>query len=462
MRNKIICVILLVFLPWLMTLSAQDQGGSLQLGHLTLDEAVTWSLNHSPTLTANRLKLQEDGQELSRIQRSRIPDIYLSGDFRRNLIIPTTPIPASIMNPDADPSQMLYMKFNTGWNSGAGVNFSFDVFNPASYNQSLEQKLQIRISDYNLQISETEKRSEIAKAYAACVISQDQLESVKSDTLFYNESLMEAEVLYNQNKISLADRNNIIIAYNTSIMQYINAERVFDETKSNLLYLLGEEVTAAKLDSLRLSEDIPTLYAKMVPSVLGFYSGNQISGAEMTGSGLARQSEVISLAQARVKSSRLKIAPSLSLNGYYGTNYYSNNFNPGNGDLWHGNSYVAMSLRVPLTQAFTTSSETARLKLQERIERENLHDMQNQKSKEWLDAMNLLTVSVKEYEMLRQNYELGNENLNTFRARLDRAHIQEKDYLEEQARCRNSYQSFLQAAYNVFVNTINLQKLKSE
>jgi len=200
----------------------------------------------------------------------------------------------------------------------------------------------------------------------------------------------------------------------------------------------------------------------MIPSVTEYSAANQISGAEMTGSGLSRQSEVVALARNRVKSSRLKIAPSLSLNAFYGANYYSNDFNPGNGDLWHGNSFVAMSLKVPLTQAFSTSRETARLKLQEQIETENLQDMQNLKSKELNDGRNRLSISVQEYEMLRQNYELGKENLNAFRARLDRTYIQEKDYLEEQVRCRNSYQRFLQAAYNVFINTIDLQKMKAE
>ncbi|HPT30480.1 MAG TPA: TolC family protein [Prolixibacteraceae bacterium] len=462
MRNYIICAILLVFLPWLMPLQAQEPVGQLPLGHLTLDEAIAWSLNHSPVLTIGRLKLQQDDQELSRIQRSKIPDIYLSGDFRRNLVVPTTPIPAYFLNPNADPGQLLYMKFNTGWNSGAGINFSVDIFNPASYNRSLDQKIQNKINSYDLNISETGKRAEIAKAYAACVISQDQLESVKSDTLFYHESLIEAKVLYDQHKISLTDRNNIVIAYNTSIMQFWNAGKVLSESRTNLLYLLGEEITNGKLDSLHLSENIPALYEKMIPSVTEYSAANQISGAEMTGSGLSRQSEVVALARNRVKSSRLKIAPSLSLNAFYGANYYSNDFNPGNGDLWHGNSFVAMSLKVPLTQAFSTSRETARLKLQEQIETENLQDMQNLKSKELNDGRNRLSISVQEYEMLRQNYELGKENLNAFRARLDRTYIQEKDYLEEQVRCRNSYQRFLQAAYNVFINTIDLQKMKAE
>ena len=123
---------------------------------------------------------------------------------------------------------------------------------------------------------------------------------------------------------------------------------------------------------------------------------------------------------------------------------------------------MAVSLKIPLTQSFTTTKEVSQLKFQEQIERENLRDMQNRNSKEWLDALNQLTASEKEYEMYRQNYELSAENIKASQAQLDKEYIQNKDYLAEQVKCRNAYQSFLQAAYNVFINSINLQKLEAE
>jgi outer membrane protein TolC len=459
MKINSILTILLILLQSL-RVSAQSQGNSLQLNHLTLDEAVLWSVNNSPSLITNRLKLQQDEEELSRIRRAKFPVLDLSGDLRRNLIIPSTPIPAFIINPAAGPDEMLFMKFNTRWNSTAGMNLSLDIFNPASYRQTKEQKLQNKIDRYDLQISENDIRSEVAQAYAACVISQDQVESLRGDTAFYNKSLAEAEVLYNQKQISLTEKNNIVIAYNTSMMQFHKAENVLYESKANLLYLLGVEVTAMNLDSVHLSEDIPALYEKMKPEMQEYLNYTEDSGT--TGAGLSRQTEIISLAQSRVKSSRLQMAPSLSLKGFYGSNYYNNDFTLSNGDFWYGNSYMALSVKIPVSQVFTTSKETTKFKLQEQIERENLRDLMNRKSKDWLEARNKLMLSVKEYEVFRQNYELNASNLKASRAQLEKAYIQEKDYLEKQAVYKSAHQDFLQAAYNVFINTIDLQKLKSE
>ena len=462
MKNKMIYVLSLFLFLKILPVAAQDKVSSLSTDHLTLEGAIDFALNNSPILTAQKLRQENDVQELSRIQRSKMPDIYISGDIRRNLIIPSTPIPASMINTGADPNQILYMKFNTDWNSGAGINLSYDIFNPVTFRQASEQKIQNRISSYDTRISETDVRAGIAQAYAACVIAQDQLESLKSDTAFNHSSLMEATNLFRLEKISVTDKNNAVMAYNISIMQFHNAERVLQAAGANLLYLMGTEVTVENIAALHLSEDIPTLYAKLNPGSSGSKISNQSIDSIATGYGLARQSEVIVLAQSRIKSAHARYAPSLSLGGFYGTNYYGNSFNPGDGSLWHGNSYLALSLKIPLTQSFTTSKEVARLKLQKQIEQENLRDMQNRNSKERLDAENLLSVSQKEYEIYRQNYELSTANLNASRAQIDKGYIQDKDYLSEQVKCRNAYQNFLQAAYNVFINAINLQKLEEE
>ena len=127
--NTILLVLFLGFAP----AKAQENAELLPLNSLTLDQAIAFSLKNSPELNIQNFKRRQDEQELSRVRQSKIPNIYLSGDVRHNLIIPSTPIPAIMMNPEADPGQILYMKFNTRWTSGTGINLSYDIFNPATF-----------------------------------------------------------------------------------------------------------------------------------------------------------------------------------------------------------------------------------------------------------------------------------------------------------------------------------------
>jgi outer membrane protein TolC len=457
-RNTILLALFLGFVP----AKAQENVELLPLSNLTLDRAIAFSLKNSPELNIQNFKRQQDQQELSRVRQSKIPNVYLSGDVRHNLIIPTTPIPDMMMNPEADPGQILYMKFSTRWTSGTGINLSYDIFNPATASQVSEQKQQVKINSYDTKISEIDIRTSVAQAYAECVVTQAQLENLKNDTAYYHESVAEARSLFEKEKLSLQEKNSVEMAYNTSIIQYLQAEQVFNSAKANLLYWLGIEVSEKNIKELHLSEDIPALYSEISPALPERKTSNSSADSPTNGLSLARQAEVIALAGNRIKSASLKYAPTLSLNGYYGTNYYGNDFKLGNDQLWHGNSYVALSLKMPITQAFTTRKEISGLKLQEQIERENLRKITNQKTKELTEASSQLLISEKEYEINRKNYDLSTQNLKASQASYEKGYLLNKDLLSEQAKCRNAYQSFLQAAYNVFSNAINLQKIKEE
>jgi outer membrane protein len=100
----------------------------------TLDKAVTYAMDHSPVLNINKLKLQEASIQVDESKLQYVPDIYLSGDLRRNLIIPATPVPANVFDPSASEGELMYLKFNTKWNSSAGLNMKYDLFNPEKVN----------------------------------------------------------------------------------------------------------------------------------------------------------------------------------------------------------------------------------------------------------------------------------------------------------------------------------------
>lgn len=463
MKNRTIkySVLLFIFAGQL-NIAAQDNGSAVRLESLTLENAIEYVMKNSAELSVQNLKRRQDEADLSRLKDSRIPDVYLSGDVKRNIIIPSTPVPASMINPGADPGQLIYMKFNTDWNSGAGINFSYDIFNPQTFRQTAEQRQLNKVNSYDLRISEKDLVADLSQAYAGCVISQTQLESLSADTAFYYNSMTEAAGLYKKEKISMAEKNNAVIAYNNSKMQYLQAVRVLNESKTNLLNVMGVEVNDKNIESLRLSEDIRTLYSKVVHQESGIDATDTVSGQAGRSLSLARQNEMVLLAQGRTKSARLKYLPSLSVSGFYGANYYDNNLNLDDKTLWHGNSYLGISLRIPVTQAFTTGREVSRLKLQEQIEKASLQKMQNLKEKELADARGRLETYKREYEINLENYELTTQNLKASQASFEKGYILEKDMLSVQLQCRNALQNLLQSAYNVFIGATELRKAEED
>ena len=414
---------------------------------LTLDDAINYAIEHSPTLNIERIKLNEANISIKESQLQYIPNIYLTSDVRQNLIIPATPVPANVFDPSAQEGELMYLKFNTKWNSSAGVNLNYDLFNPDKLNSVAEQQHQLKIQEYDAQLSEEELREKVALAYAECVIANEQQQLLKGDTAYYASLLSNANTLFLKEQISLSQKNDAHRAFNKSLTDFLEAEKIVDDRKAELLYLIGMDVTTDKIESLILQEDIQTLLQKIKQKAQSDYSDLEE----------ARQLEVVDLAALRIKSASLKYAPTLTLNGYYGTNYYNNELSLFNNDYWRGNSYIGLSLRIPITQSLNTAKEVSRLRLRKLIESENLREIRNNRNKERLKELTLLRVREENYQLNQQNWEMSQQNSLAIQMQFDKGYIQQSDLLNKQQKIKQSRHQFLQSAYDLFSSIISLK-----
>ena len=420
--------------------------------NLSLDEAIRYAKESSPKQRISEMQLEQAKLKLQQSRISRIPDIYVSSDVRRNLIIPSTPVPASAFNPNAPEGEQIYMKFNTDWNSSAGINLSYELFNPAKVGLINEQKQQLKITEYDNQLSLKNLQSDVKMAYAECVIAQHQLQSLTADTVYYAASLENSKDLYNKQKISLVEKNSAQTAFNQSLSRYMQGEKIRNDAASNLLYLMGLPVTMENIENLHLSEDIASLYESMLDSE--DVSTNSAAVEEL------RQQEVVSLAENQVKFAKWKYVPSFSLNGFYGANYYSNELNLTKKDNWKGNSFIALTMKLPLTQSLSTSNEVSQLRMNQQIQSENLRDIQNTRNRALFNQENLLQNRKREYVLSEENMKISEQNLRAVEAQLSKGYALEKDVLNARLNVENARHNFMQAAYDIFQSLVAIEKLK--
>lgn len=408
----------------------------------TLDKAVTYAMDHSPVLNINKLKLQEASIQVDESKLQYVPDIYLSGDLRRNLIIPATPVPANVFDPSASEGELMYLKFNTKWNSSAGLNMKYDLFNPEKVNSVAKQQHQLRIQEYDTEMSEAELKEKVALAYADCIIAEEEVKLLKDDVVYFEELLDNANQLFKKEQISLSEKNDANRAYNESVSKFLEAEKIAGDRKAELLYLIGKDVTSENIESLFLEEDIPSLLEKVEQKKT---SKNILNDLEVL-----RQQEVTNLASLKVKSAQLKYAPTLSLNGYLGSNYYNNDFSLFNNNHWRGNSYIGLSVMLPISRSLNTTKEVSRLRLQQQMETENLRDIRNKQEKERLNNLSLLQVRQKNYQLSRDSWEMSLQNSKAVQLQYEKGYIRQSDLLNEQQKAGQYRHNFLQAAYDLF------------
>ncbi|MCK9342254.1 MAG: TolC family protein, partial [Synergistaceae bacterium] len=253
-----------------------------------MEETIAYALEHAPERIRQKLMVGEAELRLDEARLQNLPDIYASGDLRRNLIIPSTPVPAHLFDPDAQEGELMYLRFNTSWNASAGLNLSYDLFSPEKVNRVGEQKQQLKIQQYDERISEKELREQVAIAYAECVIAEEQLRSCVQDTTYYALLLSNAGDLYKKEQLSLVEKNEAQKAYNESVANCLKAEKIAEDARANLLFLAGAEVTPQTVATLQLEEDIPTLLSKMEQ-----HASTSVTGKELE---VMKQLERVSLA----------------------------------------------------------------------------------------------------------------------------------------------------------------------
>ncbi|HHT34797.1 MAG TPA: TolC family protein, partial [Bacteroidales bacterium] len=351
--------------------------------------------------------------------------------------------------PDAQEGELMYLRFNTSWNASAGLNLSYDLFSPEKVNRVGEQKQQLKIQQYDERISEKELREQVAIAYAECVIAEEQLRSCVQDTTYYALLLSNAGDLYKKEQLSLVEKNKAQQAYNESVANCLRAEKIAADARANLLFLAGAEVTPQTVATLQLEEDIPTLLSKMEQ-----HASTSVTGKELE---VMKQLERVSLAALRTGSAEWKYAPTLSLNGYLGTNYYNNELRLFNDRYWRGNSYLGLSLKIPISQSLTTAKEVSRLRLQQRLEEASLLEIRNRQEKERLQEQSQLVVQRESYRLSEENMAISEQNLEAAQMQYEKGYILQQELLSEQLKAQFARQSYLQAAYDLFTGLVTMK-----
>ena len=439
-------ITLLLLLSFTLLLPAQE----LKPERLTLEETIAHALEHAPEQISQKLKVDEAAIRIDEARLQHLPDIYASGDLRRNLIIPSTPVPAHLFDPDASEGELMYLRFNTTWNASAGLNLSYDLFSPEKVNRVGEQKQLLQMQQYDEMISEKELREQVAIAYAERVIAEEQLRSCVQDTTYYALLLRNAGELYKKEQLSLVEKNEAQQAYNESVANCLRAEKIAADAGANLLFLAGAEVTHRTVAALQLEEDIPTLLSKMEQHASAVVTGKELE--------VMKQSEMVSLAALRTRSAAWKYAPTLSLNGYLGTNYYNNELRLFNDRYWRGNSYLGLSLKIPISQSLTTAKEVSRLRLQQRMEAATLQEIRNRQEKERLQERSQLAVQRESYRLSEENLTMSEQNLQAVQLQYEKGYILQQELLSEQLKAQLARQSYLQAAYDLFTGLVTMKE----
>jgi outer membrane protein len=170
MTNPIRNIAPILFLWVLFTANGYAQQSTSRA--FTLQEAIDFALDNNISLKNSKESVEASEARAKEVMGMGLPQLNATGSIIDNYIIPTSFIPALIFDPNAQPGELIGVKFGTQYTGNAAINLQQMIFN-GSYIVGLKaSKTFIDLSRKDLIKTQTDVVEAIKKAYYSVLVNK--------------------------------------------------------------------------------------------------------------------------------------------------------------------------------------------------------------------------------------------------------------------------------------------------
>lgn len=451
-------IIILAFGLLSSSLFAQQRPTSLAL---SLEEARALALKNNPKLAAGALDLKRNAEKIAEAKLKRIPQVYADMNLQRNLVIPVTPVPANAFNPDAAEGELRPLRFSTKWTANAGLNANIDLFNPQAKLAVQEAKVNTQLNQLDYTGLEIQLAYDVAQAYIAALIAKEQLRLSVADTSTKAEILKITEQQFREGRLLLSALNQVKTERNTGLNNFEEARQILENRQAELLYYLGySPEDAIKLEFLDSLDTLFLAFQKSADTLSLPISADTDLGMEGLAGRKLLQSNL--LLDQQIKASLRAYLPAVTLKGYYGANYFDNNFELFKGQNWNGNSFINLGLRVPITEGMERQKRINQYRLEKQANDLRYQDQYFKRKLDYLSAFGEAAVLERNYRRVQENFILAEKNLRLAEQQFAAGRLLLTDLQQINYQFQLEKNNYLQLAYNFISAKLNLEKLSRE
>lgn len=339
-------------------------------GHtMTLAECIDAGIAHNLSLANARVGISKGRLGVTQNRSRLLPVLQGVAQSTAYLKSPVNVTTGTLLGNDFadDPTWQTIksMKYQTN----AGI-----VLNVPIYNQSIFANIDVARTIESIQSLSYEKAREeltvqIGKVYYMAQMSKEQVRLTDMNISRMNELCDITEALYGQGVVMEVDLNRVRIN-----RERLQAERVVESTtheqQLNMLRYLMDMAVEAPLE-------VADMDSTFTPESIGGASSRlpEIQLAEMQKT----------LIDKRIRSVKAEFLPTLSLTGYVGGLGYNEKLSQFT-DHWFGNSYIGISLRVPIFEANSRRQRIRQFRYDAQMAQNSLEQLKRQTSRSYADA----------------------------------------------------------------------------
>ncbi|CAA9198745.1 TolC family protein [Flavobacterium collinsii] len=375
-------------------------------------QSTVWTLNNAIEEAHKNRKLLTSLETASKISSLKtkelnakyLPRVSLNYNYQYNPIIATSVLPASAFNSGTYSDGLVPVKLGANYTQNAGVLLQQPLLDISISKLIRESRLQEKLASLNEKEARIELTYEVSKAYFNTLVAQQQVKEAIGDTTRTALSWSTINQKYNNNRALKVDVNDAQVTHNNAIQKYHNAVNNVLVLKQYLLYVTGNESSLAAsivLEKYSMdgnSTDLDEGLIQALPQI-------QI---------LKTQNEVL---ENKKKQERAKRSPTISLNGYLGADQFTASMNPFQQDSWYGNSYIGVSLKLPLLFGENTAKRIDQLKLEQEQNNNRIEEDINKNKYNALNATAAYQNVLQQLKTVHENTRLTQEIVLVYQER---------------------------------------------
>ncbi|MCA5004820.1 TolC family protein [Sphingobacterium bovistauri] len=399
-------------------------------------EQLWMHANQNLLYQQNQLKTQIVQQELLEIKSNRIPVFYIDANIQRNLIIPTTPVPAIAFDPKAEDGAIIPLRFATKWSSKAGVQVEWNIFDPKRKVEEQQKSLEIEKSTLDQQLATQNWKSDATLAYASIVFATEQYKLTAADTKLYEEIVAISKERYDAGREPSS----------TYIVAQQELERHQIQVYDSWSVLQDADQELRKYTNLDSIQHLTSNFAEIILMIKNLDNANyDIKSLEI-------DKNISALQLASIKR---QLLPSLTFNGYLGQQYFSNELKLARKEEWYGNSFVNLALRIPLSGYFITQPSIKKISLNAKLIDKQIQEIARNEEIE-NNQNNLKTIAAeKKIEAYKKIETLALQNKNEQHEAYKGGRILLTAYSEALKNYHKAKQDLWQAQFDLLKTLLN-------
>ena len=382
---------------------------------ITLKQCIQSAIQNKASLQGARSEAMLAELQKNEAMGKYLPQLTLNYEYKYNPVIATQVIPTGQLMPDPT-DEYRAIKFGMTWQQNAGITLYQPMLDFTIQSKLNESKINEQVKRAGYEVSEEDLKFDVLRSFANIYLYQQQVEEAVIDSARTFSSFYTIKVKFDEGKILKPDLNKAVLNHNNAKASYRKAMSEVLKEKLFLNYLTGISVT--ELFDGRFD------FSPLASSSLDRYASG---GATDSIAKIRELTLKENLLNQQIRSERNKYVPQVGLEGFLGANQYSQTFDPFLANSWYGNSYLGISLKMPLMPGESTSSKVKQLKEQTKITRSDKSELINQLKKDYLVAGADIAQAKEEILTARANIDLMSENFAIYRQRFEAGKIDAGD-----------------------------------